>query len=154
MFALAPHCLASPPSLVVGVQRIQGTMWNETFSDYLSQATNLTFSTRYYATDTDLMNDATAGELDFALTGPVLFVCLTLSGFTGDTVAEIVSKSSIDSSPVEKIAGAIVVPATSTIMGIEDLAGLDLLQQAGGVFLTPDISTILNDTLEGAAFTG
>ena len=172
--ALAPCASSKGPPLTVGMQSILGSQFADTFGPYLSNSTPYTFETIVYTNDTLMREDASAGKLNMTFAGPVQYLCLSLAATTSDGVAELVSASYIDGSPVERLAGAIVVNANSRIAEVRDLvgavilagpisslttfaaqwrtlqdAGVDLFRDAAGVFLNPNISTILPDLRAG-----
>lgn len=172
--ALAPSASSEEPPLTIGIQGILGSQYADTFGPYLSNSTPYTFKTILYTNDTLMQEDARAGKLNMTFAGPVQYLCLSLAATTSDGVAELVSSSYVDGSPVERLAGAIVVNANSRIAQVRDLvgasiltgplssltafaaqwrtiedAGLDLFRDAAGVFLNPNISNILPDLQNG-----
>lgn len=158
----------------VGVQSIVGPQYLPTFSSYISNKTGLPFQVVTYYNDTLMIKDARAGVVQYTFAGPVQYLCLALAAATSDGVAEIVSASYVDGSPVEKLAGAIVVQAGSPITSIAQLknatvlagpisslttfaaqwalvkaTGVDMFTQTRGVFLTANVTQILSDLLAG-----
>ena len=158
----------------VGLQSILGNQWAPTLQDYVSNATGLTFQADTYTNDTTMVSDARAGQVQFTFAGPVQYLCLSLAGTTSDGIAELVSASQIDGQPVEKLAGAIVVPSASAIGSLRDLerkviltgpisslttfaaqwstvkaGGVDLFTGTRAIFLQPNITLILPDLLRG-----
>ncbi|KAK9826914.1 hypothetical protein WJX74_000050 [Apatococcus lobatus] len=158
----------------VGLQSILGPQWNDTFGPYLSNSTQYNFETVTYTNDAMMLQDAATGFLNLTFAGPVQYLCLALAAATSDGIAELVSSSYIDGSPVEKLAGSIVTMANSSVRSIGDLhgrvvlagpisslttfaaqwsvviqGGLDLFRDTRGVFLQPNITLILPHLMAG-----
>lgn len=165
---------AAAPVVTVGLQSILGPQYQDTFGPYLTNSTAYTFQTRTYTNDTAMLADATSGLLNMTFAGPVQYLCLALAGATSDGVAELVSSSYVDGSPVERLAGAIVTRAGSPVRTIQDLRGrvvltgpvsslttfaaqwqlvqannLSLFSDTAGVFLQQNITQVLPDLLAG-----
>ncbi len=178
LLLLCTRCVApqegSPPVFTLGLQSIVGLQWTETLGPYLQNATGLGVRVVPYNNDTRMLEDARQGLLNFTFAGPVQYLCLALGATTSDGVAEVVSSSYLDGSPVERLAGTIIVRAGSGLQSITDLrnrtvltgpisslttfaaqwqlvqgGGMSLFRDTRGVFLQPNITRILPDLLAG-----
>lgn len=165
---------ADGPQVVVGIQSLLGSQYNSTLGAFLTQSTPYTFQTIVYGNDTAMLADAASGKLNMTFAGPVQYLCLALASTTADGIAELVSTSALDGSPVERLAGAIVARTDSLVQTVTDLRGRivlagpvsslstfavqwQLLKQSGvdlfldlrGLFLQPNVTALLGDLLEG-----
>ena len=161
-------------ALTIGLQGILGPQFNATFGPFLSNATTYNITTVAYDNDITMLADAKAAKLDFTWAGPVQYLCLALAGATSDGVAELVSASILDGAPVERLSGAIVTLASSSITTVADLAGktvltgpisslasfaaqwqtirqtgFSLFSQTRAVFLSQNITRLLPDLMQG-----
>lgn len=116
-----------PLTLTIGLQAILGSQFATTFSSYLQDTTNYTCQVVPYTDNNLMLSDARLGRLNLTFAGPVQYLCLALAATTSDGVAELVSSSYIDGSPVERLSGAVVVRANSTLRTLADLRGSTVL---------------------------
>lgn len=165
---------ADGPLVLVGIQSILGNQYNETFTSFLTRSTPYTFQAVPYTNDTQMLVDAASGKLNMTFAGPVQYLCLALASTTADGIAELVSTSVLDGSPVERLSGAVVARTDSLVQTVADLRGRivlagpvsslttfavqwQLLQQSGvdlfldlrGIFLQSNITALLEDLLQG-----
>lgn len=114
--------------LTIGVQGLTASIYSDTFTEYLSEALDQTITVQVFNNDSELTAATIGNQLNFTYTGPPLFSCLSLAGVGASSVAEVIQRSYLQPSvPVENLAGAIVVPANSSITTLAQLRGKRIL---------------------------